>query len=116
MALSKGRCFTHGGGKTCEQDECEKAAVRSGKCYSHGGAKKKSRIEAPHVGHQRERAPVPAGVIPQTTPSTAPVPLNATITTPINAPPPGVAVMATGSRATIATSLTNRDVFGGIDV
>jgi len=37
---SLGKCFTHGGGKLCEEPNCEKSAQTSGRCIAHGGGKK----------------------------------------------------------------------------
>merc|ERR1712150_186900 len=71
LALSQGKCFVHGGGKRCDEDDCGKGAVRAGKCYAHGGAKKKQRIESSAAsGSLNEPARVPAvratGTMPQT--------------------------------------------------
>ena len=96
---------------------CENDDKSAGKCYPHA---KKKRIEGPVVGRNlNETAQLPsvpaAGAIPQTSP--VPIPISApAITTSLNAAPNSVAVLPNGARATIASSLTNREVFGGIDV
>ena len=38
IARSRGKCVAHGGGKRCEEHECEKSAQGStGRCKAHGG-------------------------------------------------------------------------------
>ncbi|OWY96555.1 hypothetical protein PHMEG_00033152 [Phytophthora megakarya] len=39
-ALSRGRCFEHGGGVQCANPECNKRAQRKGLCRGHGGFKR----------------------------------------------------------------------------
>ncbi|MDD9952604.1 MAG: hypothetical protein OXT67_13670 [Zetaproteobacteria bacterium] len=40
LVVSKGLCFTHGGGRTCEVEACAKRAHGEGRCRAHGGTKR----------------------------------------------------------------------------
>ena len=112
LATNKGKCAHHVTAKQLGDN-----ATSAGKCYPSA---KKKRIEGPVVGRNlnetAQLSSVPtAGAIPQT--SHAPIPISApAITASLNAAATSVAVLPNSARATIAASLSNREVFGGIDV